>query len=879
MRSSITCIAAMMVMTSIMVSSRSLIAKEKTETPREDRHGDPLPQGANARLGTVRFHNPGPIHTVAFSPDGTALLVFAERYRNSALRLWDIVEGKELARFDRKDASYAEAWYTRSVCFLPDGTGILLRRENVVELIDRQSGKSLYTLAAKEKYRASALSPDGKVVALAVPDSKKTTITYWEMATGKTRSPLTIDSDWFFGLHYSSDGKRLLTASADQKRERGIVQVWEVSSGKMLHRVAVDNYFYVAFSPDGRFVASRYDSGYRGPDVDPKDEIRVIRVDDGATVCRFKPPPNGSWASFAFTPDGKALIAIAPGQKPSLWDAATGKQIRTFAGPTAESVAMGGFSADGKRFALIVGGRYENSVRLWNVETGEEIRRFDGHADEITAVAYSPDGKILASGSYDCTVRLWDPRTGRELRCLQGHKERVLALAFSPDGGTLASASTDGTTRLWKVADGKELTKLDGPGQAGAASWSMFEREGMKLVFADDGKALFAIDDHVGYCAWNVATRRTLKRGKFGDDENRLIGLSADGGTTVTYSLKYTAPDALTLWDAATGKRERTLPRRLFDKKTYDLACVAAEMSRDGRLLAGSSRAITDFSPLSSLYGYPALRIWERLSGQEILRLDAFPKAMAFSFDGKLLAGNEGSTDPHGYGFWHPHMGSVYLWDTTTGERRQRFEHHAAEVRCIAFAPDGKTVASGSADHTVLIWDCSRALADIKPLLKPAPKELDAWWELLADATAIEARKAMAQLVQCPAAATNLLGDRLKPASTPDPEQLAALLRDLSSAKFATRDLASNTLVRLGDTGLPFLSKAISAAPDLETKRRLEQILDKATEIGFRKVRAVTVLEAIGDEGAIRVLETLAKGVPDSRQTIEARVALRRLAR
>jgi WD domain, G-beta repeat len=273
------------------------------------------------------------------------------------------------------------------------------------------------------------------------------------------------------------------------------------------------------------------------------------------------------------------------------------------------------------------------------------------------------------------------------------------------------------------------------------------------------------------------------------------------------------------------------------------------------------------------------MAIWERLSGQEILRLESFPKALAFSFDGKLLAGNDADSDPKGYDFWHKHMGSVYLWDTTTGERRQNFEHHAAEVRCIAFAPDGKAVASGSADHTVLIWDCSRAFADIKLNLHPLPKELDVWWDLLAAAKANEARKAMAQLVRCPAAATKLLGDRLKPAFAPNPEQLAAFLRDVSSPQFATRDIATKTLVQIGESALPVLKKAIGAAPDLETKLRLEHILSKATDIGFRKVRAVAVLEAIGDEGAMRVLELLAKGIPDSRQTIEAQAALRHLAK
>jgi WD40 repeat protein len=809
---------------------------------------------------------------VAFAPSGKELLVFAHHYPSSALRLWNVADGKELARFDLKDANSPDAWYTRGACFTPDGKGIVLRREGLVELVDRKSGKILRAFKGNGKFGAMALSPDGKVVALASHGAPKTTITFWDMATGRLRPPLSFDSDGCFGLHYSSDGKRLLTASSG-KGDGGIVQAWDVRSGKLLHEVAVERYFYVAFSPDGRLVASRND----------KDEVRVLKITDGETVCRFKPAPNRSFASFAFTPDGKALITIAPGHAPCLWDARTGKQLRAFVGPSSREVKMGGFSPDGKRFALIVGNWLrENAVRLWNVDTGEEARPYPGHADGVTAVAFAPNGKALASGSYDCTVRLWEPGTGRELRCLQGHKERVLALAFSPDGRTLASASADGTTRLWRVADGRELVKLEGPGRAGAAPPGPFDREGMKLVFAADGKTLYGMDT-AGYCAWDVTTGRTLKRKQFGGDERQLIGLSADGGTAIAYWHKHFedggAPEALSLWDVSSGRLERAFPRRPSKGESHDMACVAAELSRDGRLLAASSRRYTHFKALfETLYGYPALRVWERLSGQEVLSLDSFSDALAFSPDGKWLAANERGGDPKGWDLvFHHSMGSVHLWDTATGECRRTFAHHTAEVRCLAFAPDGKTLASGSADHTVLVWDCSRALAAGKPLPEPSAKQLDAWWEALADGRALVARQAMAQLARHPAAATRFLGKRLRPATTPDAGRVAALVRDLSSPDFATRERATDALAQLGELASRALNKAAPASAGPETRRRLRQALDRASRLGYRKLRAVAVLEEIGDDGAVRVLESLGKGLPESRQTVEARVALRRL--
>lgn len=222
-------------------------------------------------------------------------------------------------------------------------------------------------------------------------------------------------------------------------------------------------------------------------------------------------------------------------------------------------------------------------------------------------------------------------------------------------------------------------------------------------------------------------------------------------------------------------------------------------------------------------------------------------------------------------------MGSVYLWDTVTGKRREKFAHHTAEVRCVAFAADGKTLASGSADHTVLIWDCSGVLADARPLAEPSAEQLDRLWESLADDQASVARQAMAQLVRSPAAATRLLSDRLKPAATPDSERMAALIRDLSSPRFATRQAATDALIQMGEIALPTVTKALAANPDLETRRRLQHVQSRATHVGYRKLRAVTMLEDIADPSAVRVLESLSKGLPESRQTVDALTALRRL--
>ena len=116
------------------------------------------------------------------------------------------------------------------------------------------------------------------------------------------------------------------------------------------------------------------------------------------------------------------------------------------------------FSPDGKQLASASGDR---TVRLWDAATGATLQMLEGHSNRVTAVAFSPDGKQLASASDDRTVRLWDKATGATLQMLEGHSELVTAVAFSPDGKQLASASGDRTVRLWDAATGATLQTLE----------------------------------------------------------------------------------------------------------------------------------------------------------------------------------------------------------------------------------------------------------------------------------------------------------------------------------------------------------------------------------------------------------------------------------
>ena len=210
--------------------------------------------------------------------------------------------------------------------------------------------------------------------------------------------------------------------------------------------------------------------------------------------------------SVAFSPDGKTLASGSLDNTVKLWDVSTGTELRTLEGHSAEVLSVA-FSPDGKTLAS---GSRKGTIKLWDVSTGTELRTLTpmakylirtrpGASDEngfaaVFSVAFSPDGKTLASGSEDNTVKLWDVSTGAELRTLTGHSESVESVAFSTNGKILVSGSLDKTVKLWDVSTGTEVRTL---------RHSDFVRS---VAFSPDGKILASGSDDETVKLWNVST-------------------------------------------------------------------------------------------------------------------------------------------------------------------------------------------------------------------------------------------------------------------------------------------------------------------------------------------------------------------------------------
>jgi WD40 repeat protein len=499
----------------------------------------------------------------------------------------------------------------------------------------------------------------------------------------------------------------------------------------------------------------------------------------------------------------------------------------------------------------------------------------------VLCLAVAPDGRTVASGYPTAAILLWDLHNGKQLRPLLGHRGSITALAFSRDGKTLASGSCDvyhpdeeGAVRLWSVPSGGERRLPS----------KQFRQNIFGLAFSPDGTVLASVGDpltrglgHDATRLWDWSAPKEVRQFG-GQDAVRGVAFSARGVVATTDGDRGVA-----LWSAGTGAELRRLRREAG-------GVVSLTFSPDGDLLAWSENRVRLSEGEAKLTRGIMPRIVRLLhlpSGDLLPDLDAppdprgpsrtspggrrdFTGPVAFSPDGRLLA----------TGDW---LGpcAVRLWELASGKQRATLLGHTEPVTCLAFSPDGQRVVSGSTDGTLLVWDARAGEAGRRGGdMSLSGKELEALWEELGR-EAGRAGRALGTLAGAPARAVPFLRGKLRPVPTASKEVVARRIAELGDRRFAIRDRAARELTELGEVVEPALRQALETGPVLEVRRRVERLLERLdprkSPERLRWLRAVEALERIGGPVARRVLERLSAGAPGDRLTREAQATVERL--
>jgi WD40 repeat protein len=652
-----------------------------------------------------KLHNP--ILSVAVSSNGRWIAAGAT---DNVVRIWDASNLSSIAQLTGHETSVSSLSFSPTEGILASGSKVIsgISGGGTIRLWDIPSGKEIAQLHGHtDTISGLAFGPDGTTLASVSSDGE---LRLWNVSSQSEITRLDGLQKAVLGrkIAFSPDGQLLATGTED-----GTIHVLNSADGRELwrtrgHAFAVED---IAFAPTEHQLATMTRFDLKLWDLDKKTDVAIFSAEDGELTC------------MAISPNGQ-LLAVGHEASPSA--EMTEGTAFVLSLPSGEVLASLAHTAGLRSIAfdpsssLIATGSTDGLLSLWNAETGDHLFTLSSHTRPVYALAFSPDGKTLASAAgydlggmehlesaifdtllstgfdklstdelaegyaeleehiastspkdadgADYAIRLWNIETRSESARLTGHEDAIKGIAFSPDGAMLATASLDGTTRLWSLPERTEIARIQS------------DQEHFEDVAFNPGGYFFATSSDF-LRLWKTPFSEQLAPQH---DESILSIAVSDGNDFI-----------------ASGGEDKYI--RLWNRSSlefttefagHDGAIETLAFSQDGRILASGSRDST-------------VRIWDVGQGNEMACVDSeFPiRSVAINPRGTLLAIS--GQDPAALA----RTNEIRLWSIDESREIAVLEGHTNTVGALAFHPTEDTLVSTSVDHTIRIWDVAAGKA------------------------------------------------------------------------------------------------------------------------------------------------------------------------